>query len=628
MGSVRKIALVICASNFERQKNVIKFVHKRLKELGDYALYVFTCYGLFREDNEYERGEASIYQLLQESDFDGCIIVGDNIGNTEMITEFCNDMKARNIPLVILNYGEKGFPFVMSDAYDSGCQLMEHLAGEHHCTKINIVITPGEDIFSTQVLRAYKDILEKYNIPFEEERVISKTVSIQHGRDMYHIFRERGIEDAEAFLCVHDVYAIGMCMEMEDQGYKIPEDLLICSMNRSINSMVFEPDITGADRMDDKLSEKACDLLVQMIEGKEVPLENYVKGKIYYGESCGCTRTPDEHSGKHKQQLVIGKIEAGNQISRMMNYNDSLERITSVDELGENVKKMLQGINCKEYVFSLNKQSIKYILSEEEFAVAENGKAFDETMVVVAGVTEKLGKLKDYDYPLDELIPLEEEAGDIYIFLPIHHNEQVYGYIAFINEYLPIELYNYRICHESIGSGMENLHHQMVLKKTIKELDELHMHDALTGLYNRFAWNRFCQKYFSEKRYTVVMIDMDGLKTINDNFGHLAGNNAICITADVIKNSIEKDDLVIRYGGDEFQILSLNVDSQHWERMRDIINEKMENYATQQKLPYKLGASLGYAICSEEHTMTFEECCEQADQAMYENKKKRKSGRK
>ena len=218
---------------------------------------------------------------------------------------------------------EKDIPYVMSDAYDAGVQLMEHLVGEHRCKKINIVVTPGEDIFSIQSLKAYKDVLEKYHIPFEEKRVIYKTVSIPHGKEMFHIFRERGIEDAEAFLCVHDVYAIGMCMEMEKQGYNVPEDLLICSLNRSVNSMVFEPYITGADRLDDRLSQTACDLLVQLMDGKEVPLQTYVKGKVYYGESCGCQRTEDKHSGKHRQQLIMGKIEAGNQISHMMNYNDS-----------------------------------------------------------------------------------------------------------------------------------------------------------------------------------------------------------------------------------------------------------------------------------------------------------------
>ena len=79
--------------------------------------------------------------------------------------------------------------------------------------------------------------------------------------------------------------------------------------------------------------------------------------------------------------------------------------------------------------------------------------------------------------------------------------------------------------------------------------------------------------------------------------------------------AIDEEDLVIRYGGDEFQILSLNVDPEYWENMRDKINAEITANVEQQKLPYQLGASLGYAICNEQHPMTFEECCEKADQA-------------
>ena len=123
------------------------------------------------------------------------------------------------------------------------------------------------------------------------------------------------------------------------------------------------------------------------------------------------------------------------------------------------------------------------------------------------------------------------------------------------------------------------------------------------------------------------MIDMDGLKQINDGFGHLAGNNAICITATAIKTSVDTNDLVTRFGGDEFQILSLHTDTEYWENMKSILNEKIKAHAVQQKLPYELGVSLGYCICRKEHPISFEECCETADRQMYENKKARKQCR-
>ena len=65
MGKVKKIALVTSTSNFERYRNVVTAVHRKLKEMGGYALYVLTCYGLFTEKSVYDRGEESIYSLLK-----------------------------------------------------------------------------------------------------------------------------------------------------------------------------------------------------------------------------------------------------------------------------------------------------------------------------------------------------------------------------------------------------------------------------------------------------------------------------------------------------------------------------------------------------------------------------------
>ena len=626
MDNVKKILLITSASNFERQKIVVKSIHQKFQKMDGYALYVFTCYGLFINPTVYDNGEKSIYSLLDDVSFDGCILEG-NIGHEEIMESFAEKLREKKITYVTLNFGIKNSPYLLLDSHDAGCQIMKHLIEDHHCTKINMVSTSNPDVLAIQSVEGYKDSLKKYGIPVEENRIVYPPVSIPNGRELYKIFEERGILDAEAVVCVHDVHSIGYCLELEERGFRVPEDVLICSLNRSANSMAFQPDISGADRMDSELAERACELLVDIMAGKEVPQENYHKGSIYFGQSCGCNHIRYEEDAKKFKEIVLAKVEAGNQISRMMQYNDSLEEVMSLEEMSQSVKNMLHGVNCSEFFFCLNPCAIEYITSDNEYQETEDGKYFDSTMVAVIGTTKRNGEIKDYTFPIERLVPMEVKAGDLLIFYPVHHKERVYGYLAFLNEYLPIEQYNYRICHESIGISMENLRRQMLLRKSIEELNKLHMQDALTGLYNRFAWNRFQQNYIEQNKYCVVMMDMDGLKKINDNFGHLAGNYALCITANVIKNSADEGDLVIRYGGDEFQILSFITDAQYWEKLHNAINCEIAVIVEQQKLPYQFGISLGFCICDEEHSVSFEECCEMADQAMYENKKARKAGR-
>ena len=243
-------------------------------------------------------------------------------------------------------------------------------------------------------------------------------------------------------------------------------------------------------------------------------------------------------------------------------------------------------------------------------------------MYAKSGVVNRMGELKAQDFLLEELIPFEPEEGDTLLFLPIHYQEQGFGYMVFVNELLPVNLYNYRICHESIGSSIENLRCQMVLRNSISTLSELHMRDALTRLYNRFALEKFSARYTEQKNFCIAMLDMNGLKNINDKYGHLAGNHAIVITAGAIKSSIDTEDIVIRYGGDEFIILSHNTDVTYWNQMNETISMKLKSEEELQRLPYKLRISMGYCISSKESPLTLEACYELADKAMYENKKK------
>lgn len=623
MDKVKKIALITSTSNFERYKNIVRTIDERLKEIGGYALYVISCYGLFfDEETPYNKGEGSIYTLLKNAEFDGYILEG-NLGPTPKMSEIIGILREKRMPTVALSIGMGDIPFFIMDSYNTGRELVKHMVEVHGCRKINMVYTNGEEAFEQQAVRAYRDILNESGIPLEEKREVTMNISLPNGRELVDIFKERGIDDADATICIHDVLALGLYLEMRDRGLAVPRDMRICSLNRSINSVVFRPDISGADRADVRLAIKACDSLLKLMAGEEIPQKNYTTGRIFYGESCGCpkeTQLPREHI---YQELILSKVEAGNQISQMMQFNDAMEEVDSLDALYESIHKMINGITCEEFIFCLNSQTLKYLKNEIDEIHFENDSYFEDTMIAVTGYTKRTGEIKNCPYDVKELFPMEARDGDLLLFLPVHHKEQVYGYIVFVNETIPIDVYNYRICHESFGSNIENLHRQMVLKRSIQELDELHMRDEMTGIYNRFAWNRFSKKYTEKESYCVVMLDMDGLKNVNDNFGHLAGNHAINITANAIKTAIQEEDLFIRYGGDEFQIISFNTSPEYWDKIHRIVNDKLEADVLRQKLPYTLGISMGYCICDSSKN-SFEECLKIADERMYANKYARK----
>ena len=166
----------------------------------------------------------------------------------------------------------------------------------------------------------------------------------------------------------------------------------------------------------------------------------------------------------------------------------------------------------------------------------------------------------------------------------------------------------------------------MILRSNLKALEELHMHDQMTNLYNRHGLSRFAPSFEESGSFAVVMIDMDGLKSINDTFGHLAGNNAICNLADAVTESTDKEDFVARYGGDEFLILSHHTDSAYLDGMKDAINRRLGQAVERQRLPYDIGMSFGYSVSTPGARLELNNAIEEADRAMYVEKNRKKQG--
>lgn len=629
MKDVKKIALVICASNFERHRNIIHATHKKLRMMGGYILYVFTNYGVYSNGKKYGHGESSIYSLLDTADIDGCIVEA-NIGSDELAQSIVDRMRGRNIPTVTINIHVAGTPMLELEAGGACRELIEHLITDHKCTRINLVLNEGNSIVSNLILKAYRDTLDDHNIPYDEKRITASVVSTQSGIAICNNFRrQRALTDTDAIICVHDVCAISLISELENEGLNVPEDIIVCSSNYSNNSLIFQPDITGVDRMDSVAAARACELVNELINGRDIPELSHYNGRLIKGRSCGCLN-PDELASdniKAFRSVTLNKINAGSQISSMMRFNDSLEKVSSIEQLAANVKEMLFGIGCRDFLFCINEDDIEYIASDKPDLKTGESEPFCDTMVSLSGHVDRFGDIESVKFETKDIIPIDPLAGDMVMVMPVHHRARDYGYMAFINEFIPVDVYNYRICHESIGNNIDTLHNQMILRSNIETLDRLHMTDQMTDMYNRYALMRFSEEYTDSKAYSLAILDMDGLKSINDVYGHLAGNNAICIIADSIKMAISDTDLVIRYGGDEFLVLSHNTDTDYWPLIRETVNQNANRQAVRQRLSYAIGVSLGYIISQSTNPIELTKAIDEADTAMYNDKQNRKRKR-
>lgn len=174
-----------------------------------------------------------------------------------------------------------------------------------------------------------------------------------------------------------------------------------------------------------------------------------------------------------------------------------------------------------------------------------------------------------------------------------------------------------------------------LLKAANEELRNLSLTDDLTGLYNRrgflFHAEQQLKLYRSRKSEEeglwLMMIDLDGLKKINDTYGHEEGSFAIKKAAEIIKQSFRDSDIVARLGGDEFIVLVIDAANNLNEIILDRIEVKFDGYNKTGEKPYKVAASCGLVKIGFADDSTIEEIMREADEEMYRQKRKRKAER-
>ncbi len=157
-------------------------------------------------------------------------------------------------------------------------------------------------------------------------------------------------------------------------------------------------------------------------------------------------------------------------------------------------------------------------------------------------------------------------------------------------------------------------------KEYENQLKYLSLHDQLTGLYNRAYFEEEIQRLEGSREYpvTVIMADIDGLKMINDSFGHKAGDELLKIFASVVKHGLRRSDILARVGGDEFSVILPSTTAETGEKVASRIRSAIDRYNEIHKdLP--LSVSLGVAT-SESKNASLNTLYKEADDLMYQDK--------
>lgn len=156
---------------------------------------------------------------------------------------------------------------------------------------------------------------------------------------------------------------------------------------------------------------------------------------------------------------------------------------------------------------------------------------------------------------------------------------------------------------------------------SIQDINKQANTDTHTGLFNKRRWDILMDDPTSATgSVSVMMMDLNGLKYINDTMGHEAGDQMIFHFANILRNTIPPSNIICRWGGDEFTVMLTNADRERTEKYIENIRSAVEDYNTSGGSP-ALSFAVGYALSDDYPGLSRKELLEKADELMYQNKK-------
>lgn len=167
--------------------------------------------------------------------------------------------------------------------------------------------------------------------------------------------------------------------------------------------------------------------------------------------------------------------------------------------------------------------------------------------------------------------------------------------------------------------------------RSIVDIDEakyLSYIDDLTELYNprylKIVVNKEIKKASANKtHFSILFLDLDHFKEVNDTYGHLIGGEILCEVAKVLKNSVRNADIVVRYGGDEYVIVLFNADKNKAKIIAERVRKNIDNHVFLGREGYRIRLTACIGIASfPQDAKTYKKLIDYSDKAMYIGKEK------
>lgn len=637
-----RIGLLINAAYSDYGASIIEGMSSYCRE-NDCSLIVFP---VMRETQggRFNFQYDAMVKLINPNNIDVLVICSAtfvNYYNSKLLIKEIKSLPP--IPKISIGMQIEDMPAVIVDSTAAVSSLVEHVIVKHERKDFLLMNAGPLSIESEERSLVFKNTLKKHNIRFSKDRELCGHFNFE---DAYSAL-EKYIKNKKkinfnAIFCCNDDMALGCIGCLEDNGIHVPEDVSILGYDNVFASRAQDFGISTVDQLIEKQGFRSAQLAEELfLKGKCKNSIVKVDAVPIYRKSCGCEKVKSSRKASSfadAKKLLKHNIHFSSSIQVYMLHYFLSESQTPVP-----LEKLYNRLS---YCFALfDIASTMLILYDKPVYLKEKASfVVPEKAVVKMTYTAKDGvSTPEYKFnPADDMLPeiCSKLLDDGHFIFPVFAENNQYGYFLMkIGKYEKIfyqtvfELVAKEIVAALKISQAEKERAKLKTKNISLEeysekLQTLSRTDEMTQILNRRGFIEDAQSMITRfvqvgKSGLVIFGDMDGLKSINDTFGHEAGDRAIKAEAAILTDIFRTTDIVGRLGGDEFAIVAPEMTKKDFTFIKRRLAAKCDEYNDREIEPFVLSMSVGCAEFSSRKS-NLDDLLNEADEKLYAEKRAKK----
>ena len=603
--------IALCTSRIydPQLQSFVEILNEGLKGSGA-RLWIYALNADIYWYEETLPAEVHVFDYVPYDIVDAVIIMDEKIKSHKVSEGIIRAAAEREVPVIVVDGQYDGTVSVVYDYAAGFEQVVRHVIEEHGVRKPHFMAGFEGNRFSEERKEVFIRVLKENGIPFDDSMVsYGEFWATPARRATQKLIDEDRVP--EAILCANDIMAINVCDVLQSAGYRVPEDVLVTGFDGYDEALLSDPPITTASCMSQGLADTVHTVILDCLAGQNKP-SYAVLPVMIRNVSCGCVRCDSYEKTRKK------------------NFNNNFYRFQDDIRVYHGIAvEMQSGETREEMMESLHSYFMRNMCCVVNADCFRNDCNFflEDTHGNEYRVLYDSLKLSNYPEPIDlkDIVPeLEERMASGYplIFNSLDYMGKSFGYVCYLFEnYDIIDYSKTASLTDTVNSGLGGYIIMQYQRYLMGQLEKTYRTDALTGLYNRLAGQAAFEtlKNDPEKRgetIHVIMADLDGLKSINDNRGHIAGDRAIAAVADALRESCPEDAICVRYGGDE--MIAFLVGERDCDTILSDVREKLARKSAECGFP--VSASCGFCETTLDPDMDMDAVIREADEQMYLDK--------